>query len=91
MEQGSSYPRGLRERKLDLEGIEGRLEFLPGKLSKRERQVCSRAAAGNTIERTAFELDIRRASVITYRQRAYLKLGISCQTELVALVNSLRA
>jgi DNA-binding CsgD family transcriptional regulator len=76
---------------LDLEAIERCLEYLPGRLSRREREVCSRAAAGKTIEGTALELNIRKTSVITYRQRAYQKLGISRQNELVALVNNLRA
>ena len=76
---------------LDLEAIERHLEYLPGGLSRREREVCSRAAAGKTIEGTALDLNIRKTSVITYRQRAYQKLGISRQSELVALVNNLRS
>lgn len=75
---------------LDLEAIERRLQHLPGELSKREREVCSRAVAGQTIEGTALDLNIQKTSVITYRQRAYQKLGISRQSELVALVNNLR-
>ena len=47
--------------------------------------------ADQTIEGTALDLNIRKTSVVTYRQRAYEKLGISRQTELVALVNNLRA
>lgn len=91
----SKHERLCREativpRHLDLEAIERYLEYLPGDLSKREREVCSRAAAGKTIEGTALDLDIRKTSVITYRQRAYQKLGISRQNELVALVNNLR-
>jgi DNA-binding CsgD family transcriptional regulator len=76
---------------LDLAAIERHLECLPGGLSRREREVCSRAAAGKTIEGTALDLSIRKTSVITYRQRAYQKLGISRQNELVALVNNLRS
>jgi DNA-binding CsgD family transcriptional regulator len=78
-------------RHLDLEAIERCLEYLPGGLSRREREVCSRAAAGKTIEGTALDLHIRKTSVVTYRQRAYQKLGISRQNELVALVNNLRS
>jgi DNA-binding CsgD family transcriptional regulator len=77
-------------RHLDLEAIERCLEALPGALSKREREVCARAAAGKTIEGTALDLNIQKTSVVTYRQRAYQKLGISRQNELVALVNNLR-
>jgi DNA-binding CsgD family transcriptional regulator len=76
--------------RLDLDAIERCLECLPGGLSPREREVCSRAAAGKTIEGTALDLNIRKTSVITYRQRAYQKLGISRHSELVALLNNLR-
>jgi DNA-binding CsgD family transcriptional regulator len=76
---------------MDIEAIDRCLECLPGGLSKREREVCSRAAAGKTIEGTALDLNIRKTSVVTYRQRAYQKLGISRLTELVALVNNLRS
>lgn len=74
---------------LDLQSIEQRLEGLSTSLSKREREVCSRAASGKTIEATALDLNIAKTSVITYRQRAYQKLGICSQIELVALVNNL--
>jgi DNA-binding CsgD family transcriptional regulator len=73
---------------MDLAAIESLLERHPARLSKREREVCSRAAVGKTIEGTALDLDVKRTSVITYRQRAYQKLGISCQNELMALVNN---
>jgi len=43
-----------------------------------------------TIDQTAVDLAIKRTSVVTYRQRAYEKLDISRQNELVALVNNLR-
>ena len=41
-------------------------------------------------DRTAVDLAIKRTSVVTYRQRAYEKLNISRQNELLALVNNLR-
>lgn len=93
---GSRHERARREAiaippHLDLEGIERCLESLTGGLSKREREVCSRAAAGKTIEGTALDLNIGKTSVITYRQRAYQKLGISRQNELVALVVRFRS
>jgi DNA-binding CsgD family transcriptional regulator len=76
---------------LDLEGLEHRLEELPMRLSERERQVCARAVAGSTIDDTALDLNIKKTSVITYRQRAYQKLGISRQSDLVALVCNLKS
>jgi DNA-binding CsgD family transcriptional regulator len=75
---------------LDLRKIEQLLSRLAGALSTRERQICSRVVAGMTIEGTALDLAIKRSSVITYRQRAYQKLGVSRQNELIALINNIR-
>jgi DNA-binding CsgD family transcriptional regulator len=75
---------------LNLNAIERILARHSVGLSSRERQVCARVVAGMTIEGTAIDLAVKRTSVITYRQRAYQKLGVSRQTELVALVNNLR-
>jgi DNA-binding CsgD family transcriptional regulator len=78
------------QRHMDLDAIEHLLQYVPGNLSKREIQVCARVIAGKTIDRTAVDLAIKRTSVVTYRQRAYEKLNITRQNELVALVNNLR-
>jgi DNA-binding CsgD family transcriptional regulator len=77
-------------RQMDLEAMEHLLQYVPGNLSKREVQVCARVIAGMTIDGTAIDLAIKRTSVVTYRQRAYEKLNISRQNELIALVNNLR-
>lgn len=71
---------------LNTEGIQRLLKQCAPALSTREREVCARAAAGKTIERTSLELDIRQSSVVTYRQRAYQKLGISRTNELLAVL-----
>jgi DNA-binding CsgD family transcriptional regulator len=55
-------------------------------LTSRERQVCARAVAGMTVDATAEELGIGRTSVLTYRQRAYLRLNVKSSLELSALV-----
>ncbi|MGO9698866.1 MAG: helix-turn-helix transcriptional regulator [Xanthobacteraceae bacterium] len=78
-------------RHLTIEAIERLLKLRSPALSTRECEVCARAIAGKTIEGTSLDLDIRRTSVITYRQRAYQKLGISRTNELVALVNNVHA
>jgi DNA-binding CsgD family transcriptional regulator len=78
------------QRHMDLDAIEHLLRYVPGDLSRREVQVCARVIAGMTIDQTAIDLAIKRTSVVTYRQRAYGKLHISRQNELVALVNNLR-
>jgi len=55
-------------------------------LTVRERQVCARAAIGMTVEATALDLGIAKTSVLTYRQRAYQRLGVTSPIELSALV-----
>jgi DNA-binding CsgD family transcriptional regulator len=55
-------------------------------LTRREREVCARAAVGMTVEAAALDLGISRTSVLTYRQRAYLRLGVTSPIELRALV-----
>lgn len=55
-------------------------------LPERERQVCARAACGMSVEATALDLGIGKASVLTYRRRAYQRLSVSSPFELSALV-----
>jgi DNA-binding CsgD family transcriptional regulator len=78
-------------RHLDIKAIERLLKLHSPVLSMRECEVCARAVVGKTIEGTSLDLDIRPTSVITYRQRAYQKLGISRTNELVALLNNMHA
>lgn len=54
-------------------------------LSERERQVCAGVLQGKKSEAVAYELDIAPSSVVTYRKRAYDKLGISSRAQLFAL------
>jgi len=60
---------------------EGPLAFL----SEREQQVCRAVLRGKKNEAIAADLDIAVSSVITYRKRAYEKLGISSRAQLFAL------
>ena len=55
-------------------------------LTRRECEVCARAAVGMTVEATALDLGISRTSVLTYRRRAYFRLGVTSPIELRALV-----
>jgi len=55
-------------------------------LTRRERQVCARAALGLSVEATAIELGIAKTSVVTFRQRAYRRLGVTSPFELCGLV-----
>lgn len=54
-------------------------------LSERERQVCTAVLQGKKSETIAYELDVAPSSIVTYRKRAYEKLGISSRAQLFAL------
>ena len=56
-------------------------------LTPRERQVCARAAVGMTVEATALDLGVGKASVLTYRQRAYGRLSVTSPYQLCSLVS----
>lgn len=60
-----------------------RLVSLAPDLSDRERQVCALIALGVTSEGIGLRLDIGLNTVLTYRKRAYARLGISSQNELM--------
>ncbi len=55
-------------------------------LTTRERQVILRILDGSTVEQIAGELGLKPTTVITYRSRAYEKLGISSRRELFTAV-----
>ena len=60
------------------------LAEIEGRLTPRERAVCARALAGQTVHGIASELDVRPPTVATLRRRAYAKLNISSLNELFA-------
>lgn len=60
-------------------------ELCPG-LTTREREVLLRLLDGLTTERIAEDLHIRPTTVVTYRTRAYEKLGVRSRRELFATV-----
>jgi DNA-binding CsgD family transcriptional regulator len=55
-------------------------------LTGREKDVCLRILSGFSSEAIAAELGISLHSALTYRKRAYEKLGISAQNELFSIV-----
>lgn len=65
-----------------------RLCRLDPSLPPREAEVCGAIAAGMTSEAIALSLGISVNTVLTYRKRAYMRLGISSQNELMRLVLS---
>lgn len=54
-------------------------------LSERERQVCIGMLDGKKAEIIADEIGVSPSSVVTYRQRAYQKLGISSRGQLFSI------
>ena len=55
-------------------------------LTGREKEVCQRILSGFSSEAISADLDISIHSTLTYRKRAYEKLGISSQNELFGIV-----
>jgi DNA-binding CsgD family transcriptional regulator len=78
--------RGAEPQPLTADALERRFADRYANLTARERQVCARAAVGMSIEATALDLGIAKTSVLTYRQRAYQRLGVTTPIELRALV-----
>jgi len=77
----SAGPLALSVRQLE-ERFAARYEYL----TLRERQVCARAVFGMSVESTALDLGVGKTSVLTYRKRAYQRLGVGSPIELCALV-----
>ena len=71
---------------LSIAQLESRFASRFAELTRRERQVCARAAMGMSVDATALDLGIGRSSVLTYRQRAYQRLKVASPVELCALV-----
>ncbi|WP_089173018.1 helix-turn-helix transcriptional regulator [Bosea sp. AS-1] len=69
-----------------LPAFQARLAAVAPGLSKRERDVCALIASGLTSEGIALELGVGINTVLTYRKRAYARLGISSQNELMRIL-----
>ena len=63
-----------------------RLAHLAPRLTAREREVCLGIIEGRSSEAMALALGISINTVLTYRKRAYARLGISSHNELMRLV-----
>lgn len=57
----------------------------PG-LTPREREICARTLSGQTAQAIAEDLTLGTSTVLTYRQRAYQKLGMRKSNELLAAI-----
>lgn len=72
----------------DWQTYEKLLRLVAPTLSPRELEVCAGIAVGMTSEAIASKLGIRLNTILTYRKRAYARLNISSQLELLRLVFS---
>jgi DNA-binding CsgD family transcriptional regulator len=68
------------------ESFLSRLQLISPKIPKREAEVCTSIMLGMTSEAIALKLGISVNTVLTYRKRAYGRLNISCQNELMRLI-----
>lgn len=71
-----------------VEEVERRLADAHGILTTREREVCARTLVGSTAREIGEELGLGVGTVLTYRQRAYQKLGVSRASNLLAAIMS---
>lgn len=74
-----------RERSDRITAAAARLYALNGGLTRRETDVLARTLIGMTSVGIALDLRISAHSVLTYRKRAYARLGVAGQAELFAL------
>ena len=75
-----------RNSTLSIEALEHRFGQFMSALTQRELEVCARTVMGMTAEAIALDLSIGRASVLTYRQRAYRRLNICSAYQLSSLL-----
>ncbi len=66
--------------------VSERLRQIEPTLSERELQVCTHIVRGLTSEGIALELNLSVNTVLTYRKRAYARLRLSTQNELIKLI-----
>lgn len=82
----ATLKRGGKERALTVTELEHRFRDLGAGLPQRELEVCARAAYGMSVEAAALDMNIGRASILTYRKRAYARLGVTSANELCKIV-----
>lgn len=63
--------------------LEYRFAAIPIGLSKRECEVCARILFGMSMKEIARDLGISADSGVTYRKRAYLRLGVASRSDLL--------
>ncbi|MGI6245865.1 MAG: helix-turn-helix transcriptional regulator [Pseudochelatococcus sp.] len=71
-----------------LQEVVKRLAQAHPNLTAREREVCARTLTGETARQIGEDLTLSVGTVLTYRQRAYQKLGLNKSNDLLAAVLS---
>jgi LuxR family transcriptional regulator, activator of tox operons len=70
-----------------IEQLAQQIGRIDAQLSCRERQICAAILAGKSVKDIAREHDLQISTVVTYKKRAYLKLGIETRRDLERLYN----
>ena len=80
---GISSPPDVSRALTSLTEIEACLADVPEAFPRREMEVCTRIIYGISTLGIALELEISEETVVTYRKRAYHRIGIATQRELI--------
>lgn len=80
---GIANPPDVGRALTSLAEIEACMADLPDGLPRREMEVCTRIIYGISTLGIALELEISEETVVTYRKRAYHRIGIATQRELI--------
>ena len=78
--------RALSHRTASREDFRERIAVVAPSLTPRETEVCAAMMIGMSAEGIALDLGVGINTVLTYRKRAYARLGISSQNQLMRLV-----
>ena len=74
---------GHRANLTSLPDIEAKIAAGPESFSRREAQVCARILYGQSTTGIALDIGVGEETVVTYRKRAFLRLGIATRRELL--------
>lgn len=75
----------LRHFREERQGRGVQKHLLAAGLSEREAQICELIVAGHTTKTIARKLNLAESSIITYRKRAYQKLGVHRKPDLLEI------
>lgn len=89
LEQNAGVISALLLRHFKLEAqVPNSMRLRAAALSEREARICELILAGHTTKTMARLLELAESSIVTYRKRAYQKLGIHRKSELLSLLRS---